>query len=392
MGKENSEKIKILRIINRFNIGGPIWNVALLTKHLPENYETKLVGGQANVTEASAMEILEKLNITASILPSMSRKLNLTRDLKAFFELRKIIREFKPQIVHTHASKAGFLGRLAAFTSGVPVVVHTYHGHVFESYFGKIKSSLIKHVERLLALKTTAVVAISEAQKKAINEQFRICASSKTHVIPLGFDLTPFHPNAVIRLTARKEYQLNDATIAVGIVGRLTPIKNHEMFLNAAHLVVSNSPLNYRFFIAGDGEMKTELQEHAELLGISHKVVFTSWIFPMDRFYAAMDLICLTSLNEGTPVTLIEAQAAGIPVISTDVGGVKNTLINHETGLLLSSFDSKELAEKIEYLSTHREKRIQMSKNAHTFAVEQHSYSQLIGRMDNLYQKLLNDA
>jgi glycosyltransferase involved in cell wall biosynthesis len=392
MKKEKPDKIRILRILNRFNVGGPVWNVALLTKFLPEEYETKLVGGKATSNEADAQGILDELDIEANIIPSLSREVNLSNDLKSFLALRKIIQEFKPHLVHTHASKAGFLGRLAAFTKGVPIVIHTYHGHVFEGYFGPVKTEIIRKMERLLARKTTAIVTISLSQKEAITKKFNICPVEKTHIIPLGFDLSRFYPNEPQRAIARKTYHLANDTMAICIVGRLTAIKNHPLFLKAAAILLSNSSINYRFFVVGDGETKTELRQLCLEYGIESEVVFTSWIHSMERFYPAMDIACLTSLNEGTPVTLIEAQAAGIPVISTKVGGVENTMIDGRTGLILDSFSPDELAEKIEGLARDINQRRQMSKNAHTFAKEQFSYHALVKNMDVLYKKLLKDV
>lgn len=391
MKKPNSDKIRVLRILNRFNVGGPVWNVALLTKYLPDTYETKLVGGKAGAHEGDAEEILSILQIKATIIPSISREVSFVQDIKACIELRKVIRNFQPNIVHTHTSKAGFLGRIAALTLGVPIIVHTYHGHVFEGYFSSAKSKIIQIIERFLARKSTAIIAISETQKKALVYQFKIAPSDKTHVIPLGFDLERFYPSDEKRKQARANYSLTEETIAVGIVGRLTAIKNHQLFLRAAKITLSKTNLTYRFFIVGDGENLEDLKNLSKEFGISSKVEFTSWIHSMEQFYPAMDLVCLTSINEGTPVTMIEAQASGVPVISTKVGGVENTMIHGLTGLLLSSFDPKELAEKIEHLASHPAQRNQMSKNAHTFVREEFCYLALIKNMDNLYKKLLTD-
>ncbi|MFM7664793.1 MAG: glycosyltransferase [Bacteroidota bacterium] len=392
MKKEFPDKIRVLRILNRFNVGGPVWNVALLTKYLPEEYTTKLIGGKATASEADAQIIIDQLGIEALLIPSLSREVSVRNDMTAFFALRKIIRQFKPHIVHTHASKAGLLGRLAAMTAGVPVIVHTYHGHVFEGYFSPFKTKIIRQVERFLARRSNAIITISEAQKDAITQKFTIVSATKTHVIPLGFDLARFYPNDAHRIEARERFKLAKDWVAVGIVGRLTAIKNQQMFLQAAAMLVATSSEKYRFFIVGDGELMQELRGLADELGIAQYVEFTSWIFPMEDFYSAMDLICLTSLNEGTPVTLIEAQASGIPVISTRVGGVENTMIDGKTGLLMHSFDPMELAEKIDFLSKDIEQRIQMSKNAHTFAKQHFSYTELIRNMDEMYKKLLTNG
>lgn len=389
---ENRRPKRIVRILNRFNVGGPIWNVAYLTKYLPATYETLLVGGKATDTEADAQEILNLLNIEFQLIPSMSREINVFHDLRSLYKLWKMMRKFKPDLVHTHASKAGLLGRIAAIIAGVPVIVHTYHGHVFEGYFNHTKSSLIQQIERFLAKRTAAIVAISEIQKIALTEKFKICTPDKAHIIPLGFDLRPFYPNHDKRQQARKKYKLESGTIAVGIVGRLTTIKNHGLFLRAASLLGKKTPNKYVFFVVGDGDKKEELVNITRELEIYESVHFTSWIYAMETFYPAMDLICLTSFNEGTPVSLIEAQAAGIPVISTQVGGVENTLVSGSTGLLLSSFDPAELAEKIEHLAEDEPYRMQMSKNAHTFAVERFSYQRLVAATEQLYERLLKNA
>jgi len=392
MNQEPSKPIRVLRILNRFNVGGPIWNVAFLTKYLPESYETLLIGGKATESEADAQEILNKLAISFRIIPSLSREINLYNDCKSLIAILRIIREYKPHIIHTHASKAGFLGRLAASIAGVPILVHTYHGHVFEGYFSRRKSSFIQRVERFLARKTTAIVAISVTQKTELTEKYRICSTEKTHIVPLGFDLRPFNPSAEKRRVARENYGLNSNTVAVGIVGRLTAIKNHDLFLEAAAILVKNSSVDYQFYIVGDGERREELQAKVGEMGLLLRVQFTSWIYEMETFYPAIDLICLTSLNEGTPVSLIEAQSAGIPVISTKVGGVENTMKEGVTGLLLESFNAKELANKIEGLAIDVGLRNQMSKNALTFATEHFSYQRLVADVEQLYEKLLKNA
>lgn len=208
----------------------------------------------------------------------------------------------------------------------------------------------------------------------------------------MGFDLERFYPSEAKRNQARIAYNLNEDILAVGIVGRLTAVKNHDLFLKAAAILTSNSTINYQFFVVGDGETRLELQQLCAEYGISSRVSFTSWIQSMEAFYPAMDIVCLTSLNEGTPVSLIEAQASGIPVISTNVGGVEDTMVSGKTGIILTSFSPEELAEKIESLAHAPDLRIQMSKNAHTFALEQFSYLALVNNMDALYKKLLKDA
>jgi len=388
MKTEGKKKVRVLRILNRFNIGGPVWNVCMLTKYISSDFETKLIGGKATPTEGDASSILKNLEIEAEIILPMSREVNMFLDYQSFREIKKIIRSYQPDIVHTHASKAGFLGRLAAISAHVPVIVHTFHGHVFEGYFSPPKTYLIKTIERWLAKKSSAIVAISELQKKDLTQKYAIAPASKVHLIPLGFDLQRFYPSTEKRQTARQNYQLSEGTIAVGIVGRLTEIKNHNMFIQAAALVLQNEKKTHKFFIVGDGELKDALVEKVKALGIEDFVVFTSWIEAIEGFYSAMDIICLTSLNEGTPVTLIEAQASGIPVISTNVGGVKDMVVDGETGVILKTMEDVELSETINELSASKAQRLQMSKNAHNFVVNRFTYLRLIENMEKLYFEL----
>ncbi|NDB33927.1 MAG: glycosyltransferase family 1 protein [Flavobacteriia bacterium] len=392
MEKTTNGKVKVLRVLNRFNVGGPVWNVMLLTKHLPESYETMLVGGVATQEEGDALSLLDLGDVDVTIIPTMSRKVNLFKDVRTLLTLRSIIRKHKPEIVHTHASKAGFLGRLAAVWSGVPVIVHTFHGHVFEGYFGPFTSRIIRSLERWLARRSNAIVAISAAQKKDLVEKYRIVPSYKVHVIPLGFDLKRFKPNETKRYNSRKQYQLKEKTIAVGIVGRLTEIKNHTLFLSAASKLLDQTALDFQFFVVGDGALKQELMQKAKALNLERKLVFTSWIGAMETFYPAMDIVCLTSFNEGTPVSLIEAQASGIPVISTRVGGVADIIVHEKTGILLDTFNPEELAEKILHLANQPILRAEMSKNAHNFVFDRYNYMRLIAEMENLYQNLMRDA
>jgi len=186
---------RVLRIVNRFNLGGPTFNAAYLTKYLSPEYETMLIGGIHEDDEESSEFILNNLGINAIILPEMRRSINGIGDYQAYRKIKKIIKEFKPDIVHTHASKAGMLGRKAAVDLNVPVIVHTFHGHVFHSYFNPIKTRTFIQIERFLASKTDAIIAISQAQKNELSNVFCIAPEEKINVIPLGLDLSRFITN-----------------------------------------------------------------------------------------------------------------------------------------------------------------------------------------------------
>ena len=341
-----SKKIKILRIINRFNLGGPTFNAAYLTKYLGDDFETLLVGGEKDDSEESSEFILENLNLTPIIIPEMKREINFKEDKIAYKKLKKIIKEFQPDIVHTHASKAGFLGRRAAYKCNVPVIIHTFHGHVFHSYFGKAKTAFYKNIERYLAKKSTAIIAISEIQKHELVNEYNICKSNKVKVIPLGFDLSRFQENKLgKRIDFRKKYLLNEDEIAIGIVGRLVPIKNHTLFIDAIDQILTKTSKKIRVFIIGDGEEKENLLKHCEEKKLDFTeftvsprkatITFTSWIKNVDWANAGLDIVALSSLNEGTPVSLIEAQASNKAIVTTNVGGVENVVLKNKSGFIV---------------------------------------------------------
>lgn len=385
--------IKVLRIINRFNLGGPTYNATYLSAFLSEEFETRLVGGTHEEHEGASLFIPEKYGQKVEIIESLQRSVNYQSDKQALKEIRALIREFRPDIVHTHASKAGALGRTAAYKEKVPVIVHTFHGHVFHSYFGSLKTLFYKSVERRLAKKSDAIIAISPLQKKELTEDHRICSKEKVRVIPLGFDLERFQEDRDERRRAfRAAYKLEEETVVFSIVGRLTAIKNHKWFFDAVRELSLNSPANVRIFVVGDGEMRTELEEYA--MKIEKEVgkelfVFTSWIKNIEEVLPAFDVITLSSLNEGTPVSLIEAQAAGVPVLTTDVGGVRDVVLDEETGFIVSLNEQQSYVAKMKLLAEDKELRQKMSQNGWNHVKDKFHYRRLCQDVEKLYVELL---
>ncbi|MGB0886485.1 MAG: glycosyltransferase [Vicingaceae bacterium] len=399
---EEKKKIKVLRIINRFNIGGPTYNAAYLTKYLGDNFETLLVGGVKYEEEESSEFIVTQLGLTPIVIPEMQRSINFKEDKKAYRKLVELIKEFKPDIVHTHASKAGTLGRLAAAKCNVPVIVHTFHGHVFHSYFGKAKTLFYKTIERWLAKKSTKIIAISDIQKEELWKEHKICKADKLAVVPLGFDLDRFQKNITEKRTSfREKYQIKEDEIAIGIIGRLVPIKNHQLFINAIKEVHNKTTKKIRVFIIGDGECKEQLIEllkRIELDGVEWSknpkpatVVFTSWIKEVDWANAGLDIIALSSLNEGTPVSLIEAQAANKPIVTTNVGGVENIVLKNETAFVTNSDNLNEFSEALLKLVNDDELRGEMGAKGWSFVKKEFHYMRLVNDMKNLYLTLLNN-
>ena len=383
---------KVLRIINRFNIGGPTYNATFLTRFLDDEFETLLVGGLPEPDERDSLHILEQYDVKPLLIPEMQRLPNWKSDKAAYKRIKEIIEEFKPDIVHTHAAKAGALGRRAAKAAGVKVIVHTFHGHVFHSYFGSIKTKLFQFIERRLAKYSTGIIAISELQKKELSETYKICSADKINVIPLGFDLEPFQRKRISeRDRIREKYNLQENEVAVAIVGRLAPIKNHNLFLDVVE-VLAKKGVSARYFIVGDGSeregIESRVNELQSKLNIS--IEMTSWITDIAEFNAGMDVICLTSNNEGTPVSLIEAQASSIPIISTDVGGVRDIVLDGETGYVVEKNNALKFAEKLEILISQKEIREKMSQNGWIHVRDKFHYNRLTSDMKNYYLLLLN--
>lgn len=394
---------KILRIINRFNLGGPTYNAAYLSRYMPNEYETLLVGGEKDDSEDSSEFIVKNLGLNPIIIPEMKREVDLKNDFEAYRKIVSIIKEFKPDIVHTHASKAGTIGRLAASNMNVKAIVHTFHGHVFHSYFGKMKTVMYKNIERNLARRSSTIIAISEKQKAELSLMHRICEPSKIKVIPLGFDLSRFTENMdVKRDVFRKKYLLAEDEIAIGIIGRLVPIKNHQLFLDAAKIVLEKTKFKVRFFIIGDGEDRLKIESKTRELEIvftdamleqkKAPLTFTSWIKDIDVACAGLDIIALTSLNEGTPVSLIEAQAANKPIVSTNVGGIENVVIEGVTAFLChSKTDFIQFAELLLQLTENEIKRKEIGRVGWEHVKNKFHYTRLIRDMTDLYVNLLKD-
>ncbi len=391
---------KILRIINRFNLGGPTYNAAYLSKYLPSDFETLLIGGAKDETEANSEFIVDSLGVKPLIIAEMKREIN-AKDIIAYRKIKKIIQDFKPDIVHTHASKAGALGRYAAYFTKVPIVIHTFHGHVFDAYFSSAQASFYKMLERRLARISTKIIAISENQKDDLVNKYDICSEDKVKIIKLGFDLNRFQENnSEKREQFREKYLIDENEIAVAITGRLVPIKHHSLFLEAIKYVSSKTTKNVRFFIVGDGEERQNIEQKARDLNLDFVnftiekrkalITFTSWIKDVDIVNAGVDVVALTSLNEGTPVSLIEAQASGKPIVTTNVGGISNVVIPNVTALLSESNNVLQFAENLLNLVENEDLRENMTGKGVDFVMERFHYSRLVNEMSELYYSLLN--
>lgn len=380
-------KIKVIRVIARLNIGGPAIHTVLLTKNLsPQQFESILVTGLEGPHEGSMRQWATDQGVEPIIIPELGREINLISDIKVILKLYRLFKRERPHVVHTHTAKAGFVGRIAARLAGVPVVVHTFHGHVFHSYFGPLKTRFFILIEKLLARITDTIVTISPRQRREIVD-FKIASPHKILIIPLGFDLEPFLTNSYLKGQLRAELKAEKDTKLAGIVARLTHVKNHALFLEAAALVHQQNAA-VRFVIVGDGELRAELAQQVSDLGLTPVTHFLGWRQDLPAIYADLDLVVLTSNNEGTPVTLIEAQAAGCPVVATAVGGVPDIVTDGENGFLVAPGDASALSVAI--LKALANESSQMGQIGRQRVKEKFAITRLAQDIELLYSNLLN--
>jgi glycosyltransferase involved in cell wall biosynthesis len=322
------------------------------------------------------------------ILPSIKRAILPIADLKAYVQIKKIIRSFKPHIIHTHGSKPGVVARMAAVKCKVPVIVHTYHGHVFHSYFNRVVTSVIIKLEQWLAKKTTFIIAINNHLSNDLSKVYRIASEDKIIINRLGLEIELMADfDGTKRQFFRKQFHLIPETIAIGIVGRLVPIKNHQLFLELVQYFTQTSKLDVpiRFFIVGDGEERPKLEQQLSRMKISfgsgiddqqnqHVVFFTSWRKDMNLVYAGLDIVVLTSFNEGTPLSVMEAMAAGKPVVSSNVGGIPELFQQNANGYYFETKD--QFFQQIESLIQNPQLRKELGNNAYSYASEHFSLQQ----------------
>ena len=333
-------------MIARLNVGGAAQHVIQLTAGLDsERFDQRIVTGVESPGEASLLPEARRRGLDPLVIPELGREVSARDDLVTLFKLYRLFRRWRPDIVETHTAKAGTVGRLAALLAHVPVRVHVFHGHVFHSYFSPLKTRAFLGIERVLARTTTRIVVLGEQQRREILA-YGVGTPERVVSIPLGFQLQAFLEAEQWRGQLRAELGLPDDPAEgplVGMVGRLSPIKAHEVFLAAAAEILNRLP-NVHFVLVGGGEREAELKALAAQPPLTGHVHFLGWRSDMPRLYADMDLFVLTSDNEGMPVTMIEAMAAARPVVSTDVGGVRSLVRPEETGLLVPRRDVAHLA------------------------------------------------
>ncbi|HWU38604.1 MAG TPA: glycosyltransferase family 4 protein, partial [Candidatus Acidoferrum sp.] len=310
-------------------------------------------------------------------------------DLTSLGKLVRIFRQLQPDIVHTHTAKAGTLGRLAALIAGVPRTIHTFHGHALDSYFSPAVSQLFLRIERVLARKTDRIITVSSRLRQTLLAM-GIGRPEQMVVIPLGLDLDRFLRMPKGQDDLRASFGVPIGTPLLGIVGRLVPIKDHPTLLRALTLIPDGQGAPH-LLVVGDGECRENLQRFTHHLGLVSRVHFLGWRNDLEAILGELDMVVCCSRNEGTPVAIIEAMAAGVPVICTDVGGVGDLVTHGKTGWLVPAGDPAVLARGIESLLADSELRRRLAATARPMALERHQLKRLIHRMETLYGEVLTE-
>ena len=410
-----SRNTKIIRIIARLNVGGPAKHVVWLTSGLKDaGFDTLLVTGKVPEGEEDMGYFAAEMGVIPRYFSEMSREISLNDAVTVWKLFRLFLRE-RPDIVHTHTAKAGTVGRTAGFlyrwlTPGVFIgkprqckFVHTYHGHVFHSYYSRSRTRLFLMIERLLArLVTDRLIVVSKQQSIEIGEKFRVGRSGQIKVIPLGLDLGLFADHASRRSKFRHELCIPDHTILIGIVGRLTEIKNHQMFLRVAARLKEIDPACWRqgavrFIVIGDGGLRDALEYQTEELGLEKDVIFVGSRKDPEYFYPALDVVALTSHNEGTPLTLIEAMANARPVVATSVGGVVDLLGDVvedgpyqvcRRGIAVDAGDEEAFVSALSRIMRDRSLRQELGERGLEFVEVNYSKERLFEDIKDLYDEL----
>jgi glycosyltransferase involved in cell wall biosynthesis len=416
--------MKIVRIIARLNVGGPARHVVWLTAGLQnEECESLLVAGTVPVGEDDMGYFASEMNVHPRIIPEMSREIS-PKDMLTVWKLYRLFVRERPDVVHTHTAKAGTVGRVAGLlyrwlTFGTLIgrprrcrFVHTYHGHIFHSYYGRLKTRLFLGIEKALArLVTDRVIVISPQQHREIHEEFGVGRGEQFKVIPLGLDTDAYMDWEQRRSIMRDELSTAHADLLVGIVGRLTEVKNHDLFLRAvaryreAHGFALGAGGRVRFVVIGDGQLRDELDKQARALGLSADVLFLGTRNDPENFYPALDIVALTSRNEGTPLTLIEAMANARPCVATAVGGVVDLLGEKlrpgdargayhicERGVLVAPNDAEAFSDALACLVKDEELRRAMGERGRYFVEASYSKERLLSDIMELYRELMESG
>jgi glycosyltransferase involved in cell wall biosynthesis len=387
MGDDPKKKIKMAHVITRLDWSGAPDIVEIIHSCLdPDIYDFTIIYGLTRYPSEATKEFLKKFKGRTIIIPQMKRDVSLIDDIRALMSLYFIFRREKFDVVHTHTAKAGFIGRIAAKLAGTPLVLHTPHGHDFYGYFNALGSRLVIMMERFASLFSDGVIVFTGIEK-ADMIKYRICEASKVRVIHSGIDFSVFERVKVDAVNKRTELGLRPEDLVVAMAGRLESIKGFEYFIDSAAIVSRQVP-QARFLIVGDGSLRDELVGRAARLNIADKVLFSGWREDIPEILCVIDLLALASLNEAVGRVILEAGAAGIPAVATEVGGVPEIIKNNETGILVPPRDPASMARALIALLEDGAKRGEMGRAAKEWVRNNFSDRSMVAELDKIYREV----
>ena len=383
VSQDKKTPIRVMRIIARMNVGGPAVQVSGLMRGFnPTDFEHRLFTGFCAADEADYLDTVAT-DVKATRIEGFGRRVSLGGDVKAFVSLIKEIRSFKPHVIHTHTAKAGFLGRIASIVSLQPSIrVHTFHGHLLNGYFGAFKRKLVIIAEKVLAIFTHELLAVGDKVRQDLLA-VGIGHSKKFGLMPPGLEIGRL-PN---KKDSQESYGLSTATLQCAFIGRVTQIKRPDRFLDVV-TEIKRRGVELEFFMAGDGELLDSCRERIVRENLPVKVL--GWQSNIEKVLSAADLVVLTSDNEGTPLSLIQAGMAGLPVVTTRVGSVPEVVLDGTTGIV-TSLDVQEIADALEKLANNSGLRGQMGAAAKEFTSANFGVKRLVHDHEELYKKLLTN-
>jgi glycosyltransferase involved in cell wall biosynthesis len=387
------KKLRVMRVITRMNVGGPALQAALLCERLaPERFESRLISGIEGEREGNMLQLRLDSPVRPVILPTLGREISLKADFVTLRELVRLMRRYRPHVVHTHLSKAGFFGRVAARYTRRPAVVHTYHGHIFAGYdeFSRPKMELFRRMDQLAARCTDRILTLTAGQGAEL-QAAGIGRASQYRVVPLGLELEPFLEPGDNRAALRQELGLPAECVLIGHISRLVPVKTVNYFIEAAQKVRLHHP-EAVFLVIGDGPSRPALEDETRKRGLLDSGVrFLGFRADLPYLVGGLDIVALTSIQEGTPVAIIEALTAGKPVLATDVGGVGTIVRHKQTGWLSPARDVENIAQGLSYLLEHPQEAAQWGQAGHEVVYPQNDSSRLLRDIEELYLEILQE-
>ena len=381
MNSTDLAPIRVMRIIARMNVGGPAVQVSGLMRGFDSiDFDQRLYAGFCASDEADYLDTVAT-DISTHRIEGFGRRVSLGEDVKAFVSLVRDIRSFKPHVIHTHTAKAGFLGRIASIISLQPSIrVHTFHGHLLHGYFGPFKRSLVVIAEKVLALFTHQLLAVGDKVRADLLEA-GIGKREKFGVMPPGLIIGKLPP----KKESQESYRLSTTALQCAFIGRVTQIKRPDRFLDVVSEIKKRG-VAIEFFMAGDGELLESCRER--ITGEDLPVKILGWQSDIEKVLSAADVVVLTSDNEGTPLSLIQAGMAGLPVVTTRVGSVPEVVLDGVTGIT-TSLEVQEIANALEKLANSAELRAQLGVAAQEFTLANFGVKRLVHDHEELYKKLL---